>query len=76
MDGVWIALGVAVFVVIVAGAGFVPFAGRGSLVLRPAIAGDCLLATSKFDRSSIETVGSGCDGTGGYSDITLKETLL
>lgn len=76
---IWLALGIVIFVAVVAAAGVVALAGSGSLTPHHTIAGTFDLLATDQTFPSIEMVGSGCDGTGGYGDIapgaqvTLKD---
>jgi hypothetical protein len=76
---IWIVLGIVIFAAIVAAAAVVALAGSGTLTPHHTIAGDFDLIATDQTFPSIEMVGGGCNGTGGYSDIapgapvTLKD---
>ena len=67
---IWLVLGAVIFVAIVAAAGVVALAGSGSLTPHHTIAGtfDVLATDQTFP--SLQMVGSACEGTGGYADIS------
>ena len=74
-----LALGAVIFVAVVAAAGFIALAGSGSLTPQHTISGSFDVLATDQTFPSIQMVGSGCQGTGGYADIvpgaqvTLKD---
>ena len=66
----WAILGVVIFVAVVAAAGVLALAGSGSLSPRHTVSGTFGLLDSDASFPSITTSGSGCQGTGGYADIS------
>jgi len=67
---VWVTLGLVIFVAVIAAAGFVALAASGTLTPHHTINGAFVLLDTDPTYSSIKTVGSGCEGTGGYSDLS------
>jgi hypothetical protein len=76
---IWLALGVVIFVAVIAAAAVVALAGSGSLTPHHTITGTFELLATDQTFPSITVAGSTCRGTGGYADIdtgaqvTLKD---
>ena len=74
----WLILGAVIFVAVVAAGGFLALANSGAFVPHHTISGTFTLLDTSTD-PSITRSGSGCEGSGGYSDvrpgagITLKD---
>lgn len=63
-------LGGAILVALLAGGGFFALRGGGSLTPRHTIAGTLQLTLTDFTSPTIRQSGSGCEGAGGYADIS------
>jgi hypothetical protein len=58
-----------IFVAVVGAGAFLALAGSGGLGPRHTITGSFTLVDSATEFSSITTIGSSCEGTGGYGDV-------
>ena len=76
---IWLALGIVIFVAVIAAAAVVALASSGSLTPHHTISGTFELLDTDQTFPSITVVGASCHGTGGYADIdagaevTLKD---
>lgn len=66
----WVALGVVIFVAIVAAAAFIGLSSSGALAPRHSVTGTFTLQDTDAEFPSITTSGSTCRGTGGYGDVS------
>ena len=67
--GLWIALGAAAAVLVLAVAGGLALVASGALTPHHTITGDYILVDSTGNPPLIAVDGSACRGTGGYADI-------